>query len=214
MQWIQHHHYLLVANGTEQNFMEVERDFSDLETKIEYLLANPEDAKRIADNNVKTFRERYFAPAAEACYWRALIHGWAASSFQPQVFKSTPGEGLGRPRGMRFENFAYVLPVSIFLPSILFSNVNVGFLKPTTRSNSSGIVMTSAAEGSHTCRALTQPSVAAYRQQRRKLNWLWLPLLVIHEEYSQQGGCKTAQEVARDEGWELNGIREFISRSV
>ena len=73
---------------------------------MEFLISHPEEARRIADNNVKTFRERYFAPAAEACYWRALIHGWAMSSFQPVGFESTPGRV--RPRGMRFENFAYV----------------------------------------------------------------------------------------------------------
>lgn len=81
LQWIQYHHYLLVANGTLQNFVEFERDFSDLETQMEYLIANPEEAKRIADNNVKTFRERYFVPAAEAYYWCALVRGWAVTSF-------------------------------------------------------------------------------------------------------------------------------------
>ncbi|RQM08405.1 hypothetical protein DH86_00002648, partial [Scytalidium sp. 3C] len=107
LQWIQHHHYLLVANGTDQNYVEVERDFSDLETKMEYLLSHPEEAKQIADNNVKTFRERYFTPAADACYWRALIHAWAASSFEPEVYETTP-EGLVRQRGMRFENFVLI----------------------------------------------------------------------------------------------------------
>ncbi len=106
LQWIQHHHYLFVANGTKQNFVEVERDFSDLEEKVEYLIAHPEEAERIADNSVKTFRDHYFAPAAEACYWRALIQGWAESSFEPQLYVSKPGSNLARPRGMRFENFA------------------------------------------------------------------------------------------------------------
>jgi hypothetical protein len=106
MQWIQHHHYLFAANGTDQNFVEVERDFSDLEEKIEYLIAHPEEAKRIADNSVRTFRDHYFAPAAEACYWRALIQGWAESSFEPEVYESMPGGEEGRQRGMRFENFA------------------------------------------------------------------------------------------------------------
>ncbi|KIM94381.1 hypothetical protein OIDMADRAFT_135960 [Oidiodendron maius Zn] len=105
MQWIQHHHYLLVANGPQQNFVEVERDFSDLAAKMGYLISHPEETKRIADNSIRTFRERYFAPAAEACYWRALIRGWAASSFQPEVFVSSP-EGDLRPRGMPFETFA------------------------------------------------------------------------------------------------------------
>lgn len=113
MQWIQHHHYLLVANGTQQNFVEVERDFSDLETKMDYLMSHPEEARRIASNNVKTFREHYFAPAADACYWRALIRGWAASSFKPELFASRPGGVPKIPRGIPFEIFAYALPYYI-----------------------------------------------------------------------------------------------------
>lgn len=112
LQWIQHYHYLLIANGTEQNYVEVERDFSDLAEKMEYLMSHPDEARRIADNNVKTFRERYFTPASGACYWRALIHGWAASSFKPRVLVRTPDDVL-QPRGMRFENFVYVpIPLS------------------------------------------------------------------------------------------------------
>ncbi|MCJ1232617.1 hypothetical protein MMC14_000570 [Varicellaria rhodocarpa] len=56
------------SNVKLQNFVEVERDFSDLDAKMEHLLAHPEEAKRVADNSVKTFRERYLTPAAEACY--------------------------------------------------------------------------------------------------------------------------------------------------
>lgn len=138
MQWIQHHHYLLVANGTQQNFVEVERDFSDLELKMEYLIAHPEEARRIADNNVKTFRERYFAPAAEACYWRALILGWAASSTQPEVFASAPG-GAKLPRGMSFENFAYDFPVPRVTDRNPPTNLIAGFLTLKTKWSSGGI---------------------------------------------------------------------------
>ena len=105
MQWIQHHHYLLVSNGTQQNFVEVERDFSDLEPKIEYLLQHPEKARRIADNNVKVFRERYLTAAAEACYWRALIWGWAAVSFKPELYEMDDSTGHFRFRGLRVESF-------------------------------------------------------------------------------------------------------------
>lgn len=104
LQWIQHHHYLMVSNGTQQNFVEVERDFSDLDAKMDYLLANPEEAKRIADNSVKTFRERYLTPAAEACYWRALFRGWGEVSFTPELYEMI-GEGR-RLRGLRFESFS------------------------------------------------------------------------------------------------------------
>jgi hypothetical protein len=107
MQWIQHHHYLFVANGKDQNYVEVERDFSDLERVMEHLLAHPEEAQRIANNSVRTFRERYLTVAAEACYWRALIQGWASVSFKPEIYERSPdGELSERPRGMRFENFA------------------------------------------------------------------------------------------------------------
>lgn len=111
LQWIQHHHYLLVADGAEQNYVEVDRDFSDLGAKMDYLITHPGEARRIADNNIKTFRERYFTSAATACYWRALINGWAASSFEPEVFETAPS-GDQRPRGMRFENFVYVFATS------------------------------------------------------------------------------------------------------
>jgi hypothetical protein len=121
--WIQHHHYLLVSNGTNQNFVEVERDFSDLEVKIELLIAHPEEAKRIADNSVRTFRDHYFAPAAELCYWRALIHGWGQSSFEPAAYEPKPGSTLGRARGMRFENFAYVWIVTAFLKMLCLTSL-------------------------------------------------------------------------------------------
>ena len=103
MQWIQHHHYLLVSNGTQQNYVEVERDFTDLSERMNDLLERPEEAKRIADNNVKTFRERYLTPAAEACYWRALIRGWAQVSFIPEPYEII--QGRKRHRGLRVESF-------------------------------------------------------------------------------------------------------------
>ncbi|KAK2740937.1 hypothetical protein FQN57_005941 [Myotisia sp. PD_48] len=95
LQYIQHHHYLLQADGPYQNFVEVERDFSDLSTKIEALLQDPEKAKQIADNSVATFQQRYLTKAAEACYWRALWNGWANVSAP-----ATTGE-----KGLRYESF-------------------------------------------------------------------------------------------------------------
>ncbi|KAK2750140.1 hypothetical protein FQN57_004636 [Myotisia sp. PD_48] len=80
LQYIQHHHYLLQADGPYQNFVEVERDFSDLSNKIEGLLKDPERARRIADNSVAVFQRRYLTKAAEACYWRAMWDGWAKVS--------------------------------------------------------------------------------------------------------------------------------------
>ena len=81
---------------------------------MEYLLAHPEEAKRIADNSVKTFRERYLTPAAEACYWRALFREWAGASFRPELYERDESLPVGvgqaqksrRRRGIRFESFA------------------------------------------------------------------------------------------------------------
>lgn len=100
LQYIQHHHYLLVSSGPEQNYVEVERDFSDLPDRMDELLNDLEKAQRIAGNNVKTFRERYLTPAAEACYWRALWEGWNEVSMNITRDPTQPSE-----RGMRYESF-------------------------------------------------------------------------------------------------------------
>ncbi|OAX81692.1 hypothetical protein ACJ72_03962 [Emergomyces africanus] len=100
LQFIQHHHYLLQAEGPLQNYVEVERDFSDLEKKMEALLQDEEQAKRIADNSVRVFRERYLTKAAEACYWRELIHGWGTSFLREEAT-----EAPGMARGSRYESF-------------------------------------------------------------------------------------------------------------
>jgi hypothetical protein len=102
LQFIQHHHYLLISDGPNQNYVEVERDFSDLSEKIEPLVSNTEAARRIANNSVTTFRERYLTPAAEACYWRSLFDGYA------EVWNGTVeqwSERKGRERGLRYESF-------------------------------------------------------------------------------------------------------------
>ncbi|CAI7574959.1 unnamed protein product [Penicillium pancosmium] len=102
LQYIQHHHYLLVSEGPQQNYVEVERDFSDLAEKIEPLVENTAAAARIAQNSVKTFRERYLTPAAEACYWRQLFDGYSSvwnSTVNPWSIRH------GRERGLRYESF-------------------------------------------------------------------------------------------------------------
>lgn len=102
LQYIQHHHYLLVSSGPNQNYIEVERDFSDLPDKIEPLVQDTDAARRIANNSLKTFRERYLTPAAEACYWRQLFNGYG------NVWNSTVNpwsEQDDRERGLRYESF-------------------------------------------------------------------------------------------------------------
>ena len=69
------------------------------------LLDNPARARAIADNSVRTFRERYLTPAAEACYWRALFNGYGS------VFNETEDDASDSKldeldeKGMRFESY-------------------------------------------------------------------------------------------------------------
>lgn len=103
LEWKEAHHGALESSGPEQNYVVVERDFSDLAVKMEYLLARPSDAKRIAENSVKTFRDRYLTPAAEACYWRRLIRAWASvCDFEPKLYNHTERRSY---RGVPFESF-------------------------------------------------------------------------------------------------------------
>jgi len=71
---------------------------------MDWLVSHPLDAARIARNNVKTFRDRYLTPAAEACYWRKLVREWGARSFEPEFYK-VDENGAKRWRGNPFENF-------------------------------------------------------------------------------------------------------------
>ncbi|KAI9703643.1 MAG: hypothetical protein M1836_007413 [Candelina mexicana] len=111
--WIQHHHHLLISAGPQQNFLEVKSDFSDLESQMQYHLSHLDVTKRIADNSVKTFRERYLTPAAEACYWRELFRKWADVSFEPEFYREVEafdkiaGEMLKQRqwRGVPFESY-------------------------------------------------------------------------------------------------------------
>ncbi|KAF2804811.1 uncharacterized protein BDZ99DRAFT_143533 [Mytilinidion resinicola] len=86
LQWEENFHHLLVAEGPQQNYIQVERDFSDLQQKIEHYLAHPDEARRIADNSVRVFRDRYLTPAAQACYWRKLFAAWRSVSFEPEFY--------------------------------------------------------------------------------------------------------------------------------
>lgn len=107
MDWYQHFSFLMDSDpkSPTQNYVQVSRDFSDLEDTIQALLNDDAWAKRIADNNVKTFRERYTTPSAEACYWRALIRGWRdVMGFEPQLWETTNGGEMKR-RGVPLESY-------------------------------------------------------------------------------------------------------------
>lgn len=102
LDWIQHYQPLMRSSGSEQNYVQVQRDFSDLESTMNMLLTTPDKAITIADNSVATFRERYLTPAAETCYWRRLIRGWKEVTFEPQFWNQTTEQW----RGVPWESFA------------------------------------------------------------------------------------------------------------
>ena len=103
IEWGHHHHPLMISSGPHQNYVEIDRDFEQLESEILRLEKQPEEAARIARNNVNTFRDRYLTPAAEVCYWRRLFHGWSEVSFNPQFYVEVDGKKVWR--GLPVESF-------------------------------------------------------------------------------------------------------------
>lgn len=105
LNWIEPHTHLLVPSGPDQNVVVVDRDFKDLDKKMQHLLKHPEVAKKIAENSVKTFRDWYLTPAAQACYWRKLFWAWKSVSFEPELYERGNGTKKRKLRGMPFESF-------------------------------------------------------------------------------------------------------------
>ncbi|KAF2089478.1 hypothetical protein K490DRAFT_8484, partial [Saccharata proteae CBS 121410] len=88
LEFVAHYYSLLEPKGSLQNYVKVSRDFSDLDEKMSFLIANPERAKEIAAESVRVFRDRYLTPAAEACYWRRMFSSYASvQAFKPQLYK-------------------------------------------------------------------------------------------------------------------------------
>ena len=101
LEWREIYDSALVYSGPEQNTVRVADDWSDLEATMETLLANTTAAEKIADNAQVMLRDRYLTPAAEACYWRKLIQGYASVSFEPELYEAD-GRTL---RGVPYESF-------------------------------------------------------------------------------------------------------------
>jgi hypothetical protein len=104
--WRTHFSHLLEREGPRQNYIAVQRDFADLEEKVEYYLEHPDEAEQIVGNAVATFRDRYLAPAAQSCYLRRLVQGYSTVAETPNVYR-TPKEGQTVPmrRGRGFEDW-------------------------------------------------------------------------------------------------------------
>jgi len=87
-----------VYSAKEANMVFVRPDWEDLEEVITWLEDHPEVAKGIAERQRETFEGKgYLSSAAEACYWRALIRGWAEIS-------RPIGEGWNA-KGVPYEQF-------------------------------------------------------------------------------------------------------------
>lgn len=84
----------------EANIVFVAPDWSDLGDTVAWLEENPEVAEGIARRQRALFHGGgYFSPAAEACYWRALVRGWAKMA-------RTEGQGWEETEGVTFEAFS------------------------------------------------------------------------------------------------------------
>jgi len=61
----------------DANMIFVSPDWSDLEDTVKWLEDHPQVAQGIARRQRELFADKgYHSPAAEACYWRALIRAW------------------------------------------------------------------------------------------------------------------------------------------
>jgi hypothetical protein len=85
----------------EANTIFVNPDWSDLEAVVRWLEAHPKTAEGIANRQRETFEGGgYVSPAAEMCYWRALVRGWAqAVRLDLRAWANKTKEGV------RFEEF-------------------------------------------------------------------------------------------------------------
>ncbi|GAB1316267.1 Glycosyl transferase CAP10 domain-containing protein [Madurella fahalii] len=84
----------------EANIVFVAPDWSDLGDTVTWLEENPAVAEGIAQRQRDLFHGGgYFSPAAETCYWRALVRGWARVA-------RTDGRGWEEAEGVTFEAFS------------------------------------------------------------------------------------------------------------
>ncbi|KAF4630378.1 hypothetical protein G7Y89_g7760 [Cudoniella acicularis] len=87
--------------ASEANVVFVEPDWSDLEQTIDYLRKHDEIARGIAERQRGLYiGGGYGSEAAEVCYWRGLVRGWAG------VVK--PKHGEWNETGIRWETFSLI----------------------------------------------------------------------------------------------------------
>ncbi|PNS17444.1 hypothetical protein CAC42_7127 [Sphaceloma murrayae] len=130
--FLEHFTHLLRKEGSEQNYVQVKRDWRDLKGTMKWLLTEEGDerAEEVARRSKEVFRDRYLSPAAEACYWRELVRGWSeVQGFTPQFWeevevdedgekkKKKKKKTIRKPRGVPFESYAIMEAVDWTMPS-------------------------------------------------------------------------------------------------
>ncbi|KAM0793379.1 hypothetical protein ACM66B_000834 [Microbotryomycetes sp. NB124-2] len=93
MQWTQHFHGALDSNSNSPNQNIVvlkDKGWSDLAQVMDDLTTDQAKAQRIADNSVRTLRDRYLTPASVSCYWRRALSEYATT----MRFKASIGDGV------------------------------------------------------------------------------------------------------------------------
>lgn len=106
LEWMVYWYPLLQPSGPNQNYIPVKRDWSDLEEKVLYYLSHPDEAQKIIDNHLATFRSRYLTRAATSCYLRRLVRGYSTVAFTPEVYRPVgQKDDVRRLRGISFESF-------------------------------------------------------------------------------------------------------------
>lgn len=68
-------------------------------------MKHPREADRIINNAVNTVRNKYMTQAADSCYLRALIRGYASVAFKPQLYQPLTDDRIKRLRGMPYDIF-------------------------------------------------------------------------------------------------------------
>ncbi|KAM3421164.1 hypothetical protein BST61_g1576 [Cercospora zeina] len=104
LHWNLHYYHLLRKEGPGQNYVDVQDDFGDLEDKVLYYIAHPNEAETIIANHLETFRERYLTADATSCYLRRLVREFASVAFTPEV-TIVKGDGTTTLRGRDLETF-------------------------------------------------------------------------------------------------------------
>lgn len=90
----------------QANIIFISPDFSDLEATVTWLREHPKAAEGIADRQRKFVEKGYLSEAAEVCYWRSLVKGWASIVKADEKAWGSWDDESENVRGVRWEEFS------------------------------------------------------------------------------------------------------------